>query len=89
GEDLVWTTASGERMVKHHLVLRGLAWDTVRRIIPGSDGLPAAYRLTGKTPQGDASETFDLSLGVARWRSPADSGSKSASGHGYYFSFGG
>src|SRR6185312_11811156 len=56
---------------------------------PGADGMPAAIAIHGITPNGDAAETFTLSDGAARWKSPIDAGSAPYSAAAFYVAQGG
>jgi imidazolonepropionase-like amidohydrolase len=50
----------------------------------GSDGMPAAIRIRGSLPTGDAAETFDIRGGAAHWKSPVDAGTAPYAGPAFY-----
>jgi imidazolonepropionase-like amidohydrolase len=51
--------------------------------------MPATLAIRGVTPQGDAAETFDISGGAAKWKSPVDSGNTPYAANTFYTSQGG
>lgn len=74
GDSWIWTTASGERMGRESLLLRGQAFETDSTAKAGPDGMPARVVIRGFTPTGDAGETFTILNGLASWKSPVDAG---------------
>jgi imidazolonepropionase-like amidohydrolase len=89
GESWTWVDANGARMGRESMNLRGQVFELDSRGAPGRDGMPAAIAIRGMTPQGDAAETFDISDGTARWKSPVDAGTASHSSPAFYVSQGG
>ena len=75
GDSWSWVAADGTRMARESLNLRGQVWELDYSGKPGRDGLPVAVAIRGVTPQGDASETFQVESGKASWKSPVDQGS--------------
>src|SRR3954470_8399516 len=74
GDSWAWTLPDGTRMSRESLNLRGQVWEIETAITPGADGLPARVVVRGVTPTGDASETFAIDNGKARWTSQIDRG---------------
>jgi imidazolonepropionase-like amidohydrolase len=89
GDSWSWVTADGTRMARESLDVRGQIWEEDYRGTPGADGLPVAMTIRGVAPEGDAAESFRIEGGIAKWRSPVDSGSAAYSGHAFYASQGG
>lgn len=89
GESWSWITADGTRMARESLNLRGQVWEIDYSGKPGPDGMPATLAIRGVTPQGDAAEAFDISGGVAKWKSPVDSGNATYAANTFYTSQGG
>ena len=75
GDSWTWVDADGIRMGRESMNLRGQVWETDYSGKAGGDGLPARITVRGVAPQGDAAESFDISGGTARWKSPVDAGS--------------
>jgi len=74
GKAFLWTDADGRRMSRESLLLRGQVWEQDQSVKLGTDSMPAELVIRGVTPQGDASETFAVTNGVATWKSPVDAG---------------
>ena len=89
GDSWSWVLPDGTRMGRESMDLRGQIWEEDSRGTPGADGLPVALTIRGVAPEGDAAESFSIENGIAKWRSPIDSGSTAYSGHAFYSSQGG
>ncbi|HMI36433.1 MAG TPA: hypothetical protein VK505_02305, partial [Steroidobacteraceae bacterium] len=89
GDSWSWVAADGTRMARESLDVRGQIWEEDYSGTPGADGLPVAMTIRGVAPEGDAAESFRIEGGIAKWRSPVDSGSAAYSGHAFYASQGG
>ena len=89
GESWTWVGADGALMGRESMNLRGQVWELDARGSAGPDGMPSALAIRGVTPQGDAGETFSVSGGLARWKSPVDAGSASYSSRAFYLAQGG
>ncbi len=89
GDSWSWVAADGTRMARESLDVRGQIWEEDYSGTPGPDGLPVAVTIRGVAPEGDAAESFRIEGGIAKWRSPVDSGSTAYSGHAFYASQGG
>ena len=55
--------------------LRGQVFELDSEGKAGPDRMPLSVTIRGVTPSGDAAETFTISAGSARWKSPVDAGS--------------
>jgi hypothetical protein len=75
GKAALWVSSDGRLMCRESILLRGQVWETDQSVKLGADGLPDEYVVRGSNPSGDAAETFSISDGVAKWKSPVDSGS--------------
>ena len=89
GDSWSWITANGNRMGRESMNLRGQVFEVDSEGKAGADGMPWAVAIRGVTPSGDAAETFTISAGSARWKSPIDAGSASYSGPAFYSPQGG
>jgi imidazolonepropionase-like amidohydrolase len=89
GDSWSWIGADGTRMARESMNLRGQVWEVDYIGKPAADGLPAGMTVRGVTPQGDASETFTVANGVARWKSPIDAGNARYSSPAFYLAQGG
>ena len=89
GDSWSWVGADGTRMARESLDVRGQIWEEDFSGTPGADGLPVAMTIRGVAPEGDAAESFSIEGGIAKWRSPVDSGSAAYSGHAFYAAQGG
>ena len=69
--------------------LRGQVFELDSDGKAGADGMPLTVAIRGVTPSGDAAETFTISAGSARWKSPIDAGNASYSAPAFYVSQGG
>src|SRR6185295_2452237 len=88
GDSWSWVTADGTRMGRESMNLRGQVFELDSSGKAGADGLPSAIAIRGATPTGDAAETFAISDGTARWKSPVDAGTASYSAPAFYVSQG-
>jgi hypothetical protein len=61
-------------MSRDSILLRGQVWELDERVRLGSDGMPSTLVVRGVTPEGDASENFQVGSGKATWKSPVDAG---------------
>lgn len=89
GDSWSWIAANGNRMGRESMNLRGQVFEVDSEGKAGADGMPWAVAIRGVTPTGDAAETFTISAGSARWKSPIDAGSASYSGPAFYSPQGG
>jgi imidazolonepropionase-like amidohydrolase len=89
GESWRWVAADGTRMGRESMNLRGQVFELDSTSTSGPDGMPLSIAVRGVTPQGDAAESFAISGGSARWKSPVDAGSASYSHPSFYLSQGG
>ena len=89
GDSWSWIAANGNRMGRESMNLRGQVFEVDSEGKAGADGMPWAVAIRGVTPSGDAAETFTISAGSARWKSPIDAGSASYSGPAFYSPQGG
>jgi imidazolonepropionase-like amidohydrolase len=87
GESWLWRDAQGRLLGRESMNLRGQVWETDVAETLDAAGIPTAITIRGKTPQGDAAESFAASGGTATWQSQVDKGSGPAGG--YYASMGG
>ena len=83
GESWRWVTPSGEISARETLNMGGKVTELEARATAGADGLPVQIEISGRTPQGDATETYSASDGRGGWKSPVDSGSGRSAGHFY------
>ena len=86
GDSWSWVTADGTRMGRESMNLRGQVFELDSSGKAGPDAMPSTIAIRGVTPTGDASETFAISGGMARWKSPIDAGSASYSAAAFYVS---
>ena len=89
GESWVWESPDGTHGGRESMNLRGQVFELDASGRTGSDGMPTAITIRGVTPQGDAAETFTISDGTARWKSPIDAGSAAYAGPAFYVAQGG
>jgi hypothetical protein len=86
GDSWSWVTADGTRMGRESMNLRGQVFELESSGKTGPDAMPPTIAIRGVTPTGDAGETFAISAGMARWKSPIDAGSASYSAAAFYVS---
>lgn len=89
GDSWAWTTPNGGRAGRETWNLRGQQWDQDYTGRAGSDGMPANLAIHGRTPQGDAGETFAVAAGQAGWKSPVDEGKAAYGKPAFYVAQGG
>lgn len=69
-----WRDGDGAQMYRELILLRGMATEVDGRVVNAPSGLPLSIVIRGRSPNGDAGETFTVSEGMARWHSPVDEG---------------
>lgn len=85
GELIVETGDDGAVSIEFSFNDRGRGPDIEADYVIGDDGAPVSIAITGLTyAKGDASETFSIEDGVARWRTGAVSGEKRLTGPALY-----
>jgi imidazolonepropionase-like amidohydrolase len=89
GDSWRWVAADGARLGRESLNLRGQVFEIDSSGRAGADAMPSSVTIRGVTPQGDAGETFAVSDGTARWKSPIDAGTATYSPPAFYLSQGG
>jgi imidazolonepropionase-like amidohydrolase len=89
GDSWTWTAPDGTRHGHESMNLRGQVFELDSSGTAGGDGMPSAITIRGVTPTGDAGETFAISGGSAKWKSPVDSGTAKYSAAAFYLSQGG
>lgn len=89
GDSWLWRAPDGTLMARESMNLRGQVWETDAAARPGADGLLSRFVVRGRSPQGDAGESFSVENGTARWKSQVDAGSAAYASPAYYASLGG
>jgi imidazolonepropionase-like amidohydrolase len=89
GESARWTSATGMRMGRESLLLRGQVFETDSTAHIGADGMLDSVTVRGFTPNGDAAESLTIAGGKAAWKSPVDAGSAPYGAPALYSAFGG
>lgn len=89
GDSWLWVEKDGTRVGRESMNLRGQVFELESRGKPGRDGMPVSVTIRGVTPQGDATETFTIAAGEARWQSPVDGGTSRDFAGRFYSTFGG
>lgn len=89
GEATRWTGADGARVSRQSILLRGFSTEIEQRLWLGKDGLPVKLEVRGRTPAGDAAESFAAADGRFSYKSRADSGEGVLKGPAAYVPFGG
>ena len=89
GHSFRWTLPNGAKMGRESLNLRGQIFEVDSSAHLGADGMFDAVSVRGFTPNGDAAERFDISGGVAHWKSQVDAGSAPYGKPAMYNAFGG
>ena len=89
GDSWIWIDANGHHLGRESMNLRGQVYELDSEAKAGADGMPSMMTIRGITPSGDAAETFAISAGAARWKSPIDAGTAKYSGTVFYLSQGG
>lgn len=89
GDSWMWTGANGSYFGRESLKVRGMVLECDSEARAGADGMPSAMTIRGFNPSGDAAETFSISAGTARWKSPIDSGTAGYTAPSFYLAQGG
>lgn len=89
GEASRWTGADGARVSRQSILLRGFSTEIEQHLWLGRDGLPVRLEVKGRTPAGDAAETFRAADGKFSFQSRADKGAGVLKGPAAYVPFGG
>src|SRR5579864_4307845 len=84
GDSWIWIAPNGARMGRESMNLRGQVFELDSESKAGADGMPLSIAIRGVTPSGDAAETFNISAGSAKWKSPIDGGTANYSGPAFY-----
>src|SRR5436309_1650556 len=84
GDSWIWIDANGHHSGRESMNLRGQVFEVDSECNAGADGMPSMVRVRGVTPSGDAAETFAISAGAARWKSPVDAGTAKYSAPVFY-----
>ncbi|MGI8992054.1 MAG: amidohydrolase family protein [Bryobacteraceae bacterium] len=89
GDSWTWIAANGNRLGRESMNLRGQVFELDSDGKAGADGMPSMVAIRGVTPSGNAAETFAISAGAARWKSPIDAGTANYSAPAFYVPQGG
>ncbi|WP_430392259.1 amidohydrolase family protein [Dyella sp. 20L07] len=89
GSSARWIAADGTHMGRESLLLRGMVTEVDSSATTDKDGMLEHVVIRGHTPTGDAAETFSITSGTARWKSPVDAGSAPYHAPAEYVAFGG
>src|ERR1700733_13097630 len=89
GQTSLWTAPDGTHWSRFSFNLRGFVSETDEQNRFAADGTLSSLVVRGKTPQGDAAETYDVKNGVYTYTSPVDHGTGKAAPNLAYVSFGG
>jgi hypothetical protein len=89
GDSWMWIAVNGHHLGRESMNLRGQVFELDSDGKPGADGMPSMVAVRGTTPSGDAAETFGISAGAARWKSPIDAGTANYSAPAFYMPQGG
>src|ERR1700722_16607933 len=89
GQVSLWTDAGGTHWSRLSLNLRGFVSEVDEQNRFAPDGSLQSMIIRGKTPSGDAGETYAVRNGTYSWTSPVDQGSGSAQPNLEYVAFGG
>lgn len=89
GDSWMWTGSDGTRYGRESMDLRGQVTEVDSKATAGSDGMPAQLVIRGRTPSGDAAETFSIATGKASWQSPVDAGGTAYTRPAFYAAQGG
>jgi cytosine/adenosine deaminase-related metal-dependent hydrolase len=89
GQTSVWTAPDGTHWSRFSFNLRGFVSETDEQNRFAADGTLSSLVVRGKTPQGDAAETYDVKNGVYTYTSPVDHGTGKTAPNLAYVSFGG
>ena len=89
GHVSLWTDANGTHWSRMSLDLRGLVTEIEEQNRFAADGTLQAMTVRGKTPGGDAAESYIVKDGTYSFASPVDHGTGMASAGLQYVAFGG
>jgi cytosine/adenosine deaminase-related metal-dependent hydrolase len=89
GQVSLWTDASGTHWSRFSLNLRGFVSEVDEQLRYAADGTVESMVIRGKTPQGDAAETYQARNGRYTWTSPVDHGAGEVRPNLEYVAFGG
>jgi cytosine/adenosine deaminase-related metal-dependent hydrolase len=89
GQVSMWTTPDGTRWSRFSFNLRGFVSETDEQNRFAPDGSLTSIVVRGKTPQGDAAESYEVKDGTYTFTSPVDHGTGKASPDLVYVAFGG
>ncbi len=78
GQISVWTAADGTHWSRFSFNLRGFVSETDEQNRFAPDGTLSSMVIRGKTPQGDAAETYAVKDGAYTYTSPVDHGAGKA-----------
>lgn len=88
GSVWVWKDNSSTSS-RESILLRGMVWELDSLFHFGANGQPDRIVIRGKTPTGDAAESFAVTDREARWKSQVDHGSVAYDGRSHYLAAGG
>jgi hypothetical protein len=74
GQSIRWTAPDGTRWARESMLLRGFVTEVDQRTSLNPDGSIREMVIRGRTPQGDAAETFRVENGRYIYSSPVDRG---------------
>lgn len=89
GQVSLWADARGTHWSRVSLNLRGFISEVDEQQLFAADGTLETLIVRGRTPEGDAGETYEVKDGNYAWKSPVDHGSGKAKPGLDYVSFGG
>lgn len=88
GDEWKWALDGGRTAYRQSVLLRGLVYEQDMVVQMDRDGQAVSFEIRGVTPTGDAAESFTIDhssgdRGIARWKSPVDSGQGEYGGRMY------
>jgi len=89
GQVSLWTDAGGTHWSRFSMNLRGFVSEVDEQIRFAADGTLESMIVRGKTPQGDAAESYQVKNGTYTWTSPVDRGAGKTRPDLEYVAFGG
>jgi cytosine/adenosine deaminase-related metal-dependent hydrolase len=89
GQTSLWTAPDGTHWSRFSFNLRGFVSETDEQNRFAPDGTLSSMVVRGKTPQGDAAESYQVKDGAFTYTSPVDHGAGKAAPDLAYVSFGG
>jgi cytosine/adenosine deaminase-related metal-dependent hydrolase len=89
GQVALWTDASGTHWSRYSLNMHSFVIEVDQQNRFAPDGTLESMVIRGKTPQGNAAETYQAKNGAYTWTSPVDHGSGKARPNLEYVAFGG